>query len=357
MKKITVIMNWLRSGGAEKNTIKIVNHLSLNNDVTLIVMSNKYCDLISEISQGVKVIVGMSLINLFFYYVKAGKSIDIIFSGDHRVAAYLTVFRCFRPFDKNKYWCRSINNLTVLLSDKKKIIKSLLKIVLSKQDLVIAQCLAMKNDLVANWGVDDSACIVVYNPIDTTISQIDRASLSKDSRGFTFLYIGRFSKQKRLPLMVESFAKARLPHNVKLCLVGYRSWMSSDCEELKKIHDIASYYSIDERIEINPWTNNSGEYFKHASCFLLTSAFEGFPNVLVESINHGVPIVSVKCDFGPEEIINNINGILVESSTVKNIAESIENAYHKKWSINDIYLSSLKFSKENQFVNIDRRIS
>lgn len=358
MKKIIVIINWLRKGGAENNTVKIVNHLAINNDVTLVVLSDKYDDLRGSIVSDVDVIFGISIIKLFFLYLKEMSKADIIFSSDHRIATYLMLFRLLIPMKKPSLWCRSINNLTMLLGRKSILIKSLVKMTMSRQDVVIAQCAAMQKDLVVNWGVQEERCIVVYNPISNMASfDYSRSIVSNEDNNFIFLFIGRFSKQKRIPLMIESFAKANLPNNARLYLVGYRDWMDSDRSELEAINRVAEHNHVTDRITVFPWTQDSSNFLKLASCFLLTSEFEGFPNVLVEAISNGVPIVSVKCDFGPEEIINDINGFLVNSSSADDISLFIKDAYEKHWSPHKIHLTSLKFSEENQFSKIDKVIS
>ncbi|NMT03796.1 glycosyltransferase, partial [Vibrio parahaemolyticus] len=46
---------------------------------------------------------------------------------------------------------------------------------------------------------------------------------------------------------------------------------------------------------------------------LLTSEYEGFPNVLIESISLGVPVVARNCPGGINEIVNSNNGIIFET--------------------------------------------
>ncbi len=53
---------------------------------------------------------------------------------------------------------------------------------------------------------------------------------------------------------------------------------------------------------------------RQASVFVLTSDWEGLPNALIEAQGLGVPAVSTRCPFGPEEIIRDgITGWLVDS--------------------------------------------
>ena len=54
--------------------------------------------------------------------------------------------------------------------------------------------------------------------------------------------------------------------------------------------------------------NNPYPYFKISSLFVLSSLYEGFPNVLTEAIMFKVPIISSNCNSGPSEILMKQNG-------------------------------------------------
>ena len=65
-------------------------------------------------------------------------------------------------------------------------------------------------------------------------------------------------------------------------------------------------------------------YYRQASATLLTSLFEGFPNVLVESISLGTPVVAFDCPCGPREINQEgDNGSLAEYLSVDDCSEKL----------------------------------
>ncbi len=80
-------------------------------------------------------------------------------------------------------------------------------------------------------------------------------------------------------------------------------------EALKKLaHDLG----INNQIKWIGIQKNPFPYYKHADCFILSSNYEGLPSVVVESILCGLPVISTRCKFGPEELINDgENGLLV----------------------------------------------
>jgi glycosyltransferase involved in cell wall biosynthesis len=66
-------------------------------------------------------------------------------------------------------------------------------------------------------------------------------------------------------------------------------------------------------------------FFRQADAFLLTSRCEGFGNVIVEALGCGTPVISVRCDYGPAEILDNGRyGVLVESRDPLAMADAMD---------------------------------
>ncbi|HFQ5302342.1 TPA: glycosyltransferase [Vibrio vulnificus] len=350
MKNIIVIMRWLRRGGAENNTVKIINQLSKDNNIKLFVISSEQPDLRKDLEEQVDVVLGCSWLNIF-RYLAFHSGYNIIFCGDHRIAIYISVFCKIFFWRKNNLIFRCINNLTVLLDNKSRIQKYFLKRFLANVNGVIAQCEEMKSDLAKNWDIKSERIQVIYNSFSDLYNNVDLKDIH--TRKESFLYVGRFSQQKRLDLMVESFLKANIPTSSTLTLVGFRPWMDEDNVIKSQIDNLSKKYNGHDKIIVIDWTDDSQNYMSKCGCFLLSSKFEGFPNVLIEAIAHGVPIVSSNCKFGPSEIVDEFNGILVESVTVESYSKAITSAYSKNWDHNLIMSRAEKFSDRVQLAKLN----
>ena len=79
-------------------------------------------------------------------------------------------------------------------------------------------------------------------------------------------------------------------------------------------------------VRIIPFTSNPFPWLKKARFTVLTSKFEGFPRVLIESLAVGTPVLSVDCETGPAEIIRHgVNGILVPNNNRMELVNAMNN--------------------------------
>ena len=92
---------------------------------------------------------------------------------------------------------------------------------------------------------------------------------------------------------------------------------------------------IKDKLEFLGFQNNPYYYMCHASVFALTSDYEGFPNVVIEALACGLPVVSTDCKTGPREIIENgVDGWVVNRGDSEALAAGLENVIRKEsdWS-------------------------
>ena len=81
---------------------------------------------------------------------------------------------------------------------------------------------------------------------------------------------------------------------------------------------------LDKFIKIIPYQKNPYGYYKKTNIFLLTSVYEGLPNVLLEATLFKNLCISYKCKSGPKEILNNgKGGLLINTFNYKKMANEI----------------------------------
>jgi glycosyltransferase involved in cell wall biosynthesis len=139
------------------------------------------------------------------------------------------------------------------------------------------------------------------------------------SSGITFIAVGRLEKQKGFDLLLEAFAKVagQLPTSA-LVIFGEGS-------ERRPLEQQAHALGIASRVRLPGVTKSPGEWLSAGDVFVLSSRFEGFPNVLLEALTAGMATVSFDCPWGPAEILHDESvGLLVPAGDVERLAEALQ---------------------------------
>lgn len=214
-----------------------------------------------------------------------------------------------------------------------------------KSDHVINQCKAMEEDILQVYPALQGKTSVIYNPVAQHIEDYAKKNdLDNIIKQDYFLCVGRLEKQKAFHFAIEAFAKVvNLYPYMRLKLVGQGVLNDS----LKKL---AMDLNVFDNIDFVGFKTDVIPYYTKAKATILTSLFEGFPNVLVESITLGTPVIAFDCPSGPREIIQNgVNGYLVKYLDVQSLSKYMI----KTIKNNDFIISKVKDSLEfNKTENI-----
>lgn len=114
---------------------------------------------------------------------------------------------------------------------------------------------------------------------------------------YVYLNIGRLSYAKGQWHLLKSFSIcAKKNPDTILIIIG-------EGELKKDLELLINSLNIKDRVLILNNTSNIFPYIKRADCFCFTSIYEGLPNILIETISIGTPIVTTDCISGPREIL------------------------------------------------------
>lgn len=186
---------------------------------------------------------------------------------------------------------------------------------------------------------------VIYNYVDRNqIEFLAQEKMSDINIENYIIGVGRLESNKQFDQLITSYAKSKLPlNNVNLLILGNGA-------ESERLKSLIKALSLEDKIKILPFRNNPFPLMKKAKALLLTSKFEGFGMVLLESLFLATPVVSFDCKSGPNEIITDgINGILVEDQNKEQLVEALnkllDHQFYSKLKKN-ASLGLEKFSKE-----------
>ncbi len=175
-----------------------------------------------------------------------------------------------------------------------KINNFLVKRLYPKADMVIGNSKANVKDLIDNYGIKKELTAVIENPIDLEkIEEIEPISDFFDNACFNMISVGRFEPVKNQQLLIK--AVAAVPH-AQLYLLG-EGILGKDLRKL------ADEENVSDRVHFLGFDPNPYKYLKSADLFVFGSNHEGFPNVLLEAMACGLPILTTNCKSGPDEIM------------------------------------------------------
>jgi glycosyltransferase involved in cell wall biosynthesis len=165
---------------------------------------------------------------------------------------------------------------------------------------------AIKNDLIKECGYRFSNLEVIYNPHNVTeIIELSNAPILDQNEQIIFsnqtiLFLGRLSIQKAPWHFIKAFSIVLKSHpSLNLVIIG-----DGDNKVIKHIKELISELNLDSNVFLLGRRSNPYKYIAAADLLVLSSNYEGTPNVIVESIAIGTPIVSSYCTKGIMELMS-----------------------------------------------------
>ncbi|MEZ5758966.1 MAG: glycosyltransferase [Emcibacteraceae bacterium] len=194
--------------------------------------------------------------------------------------------------------------------DNKKAQKQILEAI-DYSDKVICVSDALKQSLI-DFGVDENKIIVIINGVDPSVfnTAVDANPLREDY----FLSVGNLIPLKGHNLTLNAFFDLS---KTRLIIIG-------DGAERQNLKKQAENLGIKGRVQFIKHVdqNKLAEFYAGAKATILMSSMEGMPNVVLESLATGTPVIA--CDVGGvSEILNEQNGILLDERSEYALANAV----------------------------------
>ena len=107
----------------------------------------------------------------------------------------------------------------------------------------------------------------------------------------------RLTEQKDFPTLVRAFAKLRRERPARLVILG-------EGRHRARLEALAAELGVAADVALPGFTPNPYAWMARADLFVLSSAWEGSPNVLTEALALGTPSVATDCPSGPREVLD-----------------------------------------------------
>jgi glycosyltransferase involved in cell wall biosynthesis len=193
-------------------------------------------------------------------------------------------------------------------------------------DAIVAVSRGAADSLVEATGTPPERIHVLDNPIVTDeLPALARESVShpwltSDGDAPVLLAAGRLTAQKDFQTLLRAFSRVRRARPARLIILG-------EGELRDPLQSLSRALAIDADVSFPGVVRNPFAFMARASLFVLSSAWEGSPGVLIQAMACGAPVVATDCESGPREILASGRfGTLVPVGDVDAMAEAIEEA-------------------------------
>ena len=196
---------------------------------------------------------------------------------------------------------------------------------LKRSDEIIVNSLNFKKEL------DKKFCtksIVIFNPLNK--QEIIKKSKEKikfnffNKKSLNIINVARFTDQKDHLTLIKALNIVKKNIQFNLVIIGYGVNKSLIQKKIKN-------FNLQKSVKILGYKSNPYPYLRASDLFILTSKYEGLPNVILEAQVLKKYVISSDCPTGPKEILlNGKTGTLFKVGNYKQLAIEIKNFYYNR---------------------------
>lgn len=168
---------------------------------------------------------------------------------------------------------------------------------------------------------------IIPNVVDVESIKFNKSIPKRKSEKIVFVSTGSLLTRKGHDLLVSSFAS--LPKGIaELIIVGEGPEKENLQRQISSLglEDSIKLVGLKTRVEIS-------EIYSKADCFVLASRRETFGVVYIEAMLAGLPVIATRCG-GPEDFVNESNGILIDTDNEQQLAEALNMMIYKVKAFN-----------------------
>lgn len=188
-------------------------------------------------------------------------------------------------------------------------------------DMLVCQSCYMRDDLVRGYSFPAQKIVVINNPVDVErvqqLSNINHtAAPTTHPTHIHLLAIGRLTREKGLDLLIEALAICHKP-SLRLTILGDGPLLG-DLEKLVLSKDLQN------QVEFAGFQFNPYSYLRQSDALVLSSRYDGFPNVVLEAFACGIPVIATPSPGGVVEMLSDVPGCSIANNvSATSLAEAI----------------------------------
>lgn len=325
--KFAFFMPYFRDGGVETTTVRLANQLSRKGHQTELLTFKHESPYLAESSLEVVDFDAkrtLTSVPKLVRYLRRERP-DVLISA-HHFANIIAVFaRAISGVDVEMVVTERLQIDHVLAESrnpKDRLLPPLMRLTYPRADHIVSVSRDAGDALAEIIGVPPNRVEAIYNAtlvdeiFEKAEEQVDHPWFAEDETA-VILGVGRLKPQKDFETLIRTFAKVRNQRDARLIILG-------EGDRRQALTGLASELGVADDVDLHGFVDNPYRFMRNADVFVLSSRYEGMPNVLVEAAALGTPVVATDCPSGPRELLDDgVAGELVNVGAVDEMAESI----------------------------------
>jgi glycosyltransferase involved in cell wall biosynthesis len=365
-KQMVAYLPNLDSGGAQKQTLLMLDFFSTQGFRATVVVDQAIGSMAKSLPSSIEVVSLRASRTLFAIPRLAAwlrrERPDVLLSclGHNNIAAIIARFLA------RTHTTLAISQHNVLTAETKALacwqhglLPLMYRAVGAYADAIIAVSQGVARDMSYATGLPLKRISVIPNPViyDHFASDAEQNVSHRwldDPTLSVFVAVGRLVPQKDFITLLTAFARVRATTRARLLIVGEGSERLAIEQQIAEL-DIAN------EVELLGYCSNPLPYMAKADALVLSSRYEGFGNVIVESLACGTSVVSTDCPYGPSEILaDGKYGRLVKIGDPEGMAQAMLEMLQRPFPPSLLRARAAEFSVEaigRKYINLFSEVS
>ena len=312
-EKFLFVIPSLNVGGAERVVAHLINHIDREKYIPeLLLINNTRHNYLKDLKKDILVTYLNVPLKTKYFFIKTLIAIiklkpDIVFVGLSGINVLLSPFLPF--FRKIRWVARETSTISKHVKNKRMLF--LYRHFYKNYDILIAQSKTMANDLFFNFHVPKKKIQIINNPLDTDF--IDKKCSEESVVSFpkgkiNLLVCGGIKPVKGYDTLIRRFSKLSNLEKYHLTVIGN----TQDQEYKESLLSFISEKGLNQYISFKGHQENSFQWMKEADILISSSQYEGFPNVVLEALYCGTPVLINNYGVAKEIITDGVNGYIFD---------------------------------------------